>query len=71
MKRVGEDDMKVGLIVLRGKYEAFKLETATKLRRKSSCMALESPKEKNFSCTTPKSSILVIYFFKAVLFDSI
>ena len=73
VKRVGEEDVKVGLIVLRGKYQAFKSDKSETLNRKSkfSFLSLEGLKEKRFSCMTTRSCILVVYVFKAALFDYI
>ena len=73
VKRVGEEDVKVGLIVLRGKYQAFKSDKSETLNRQSkfSFISLEGLKEKRFSCMTTRSCILVVYVFKAALFDYI
>ena len=68
-----EDEIMIGLIVLQGEYNSCKTGNEISLFRISNCLVakMEEVKDRRIYSGSAHSFILVIYFFKALLFDSI
>ena len=68
-----EDEIMIGLIVLQGEYKSCKTGNEISLVRISNCFMakMEEIKDWRIYSGSAHSFILVIYFFRALLFDSI